>query len=238
MTALAFSEALGGIGAGYVEEAAGYTAKRARSLWKWGLAAACLCLVVIGAFFIPRGGRQNSLVFNELASFPGEAAPVAEGGVASVQLSAEEAAAILGFDLISAMPERMRGFDFTYAKLVSAKDGAVAGVAAEGFADAGAFESPGVYLIASFKEMVLGFEDWGDAPDLRDVVFSVIGGRSALAFRVPSQTYVNALGEEKTRPARYYLLLDGGRLTYWIESRGRLTQEEMEALAAGLAGRG
>jgi hypothetical protein len=237
VTALAFSEALGGIGARYLEEAADYRAKRTRSLWKRGLAAACLCLVIAGALFLLRGGRRNTLVFNELASFSGTAAQ-AVGGVTSEPVSAEEAAALLGFDLISAMPEPMRAFDFTCAKLVSGEDGAVTGVVAEGYADPDAFESPGVFLTASFEEMILVFEDEGDAPDLREPAFSAIGGRSALAFRVPSQTYVNARGEEKARPARYYLLLDGGRLTFWIESRGSLTQEEVEALAAGLAGRG
>ena len=232
MTAFAFSEALGEIGAGYVEEAAGYASKRRRSLWKWGLAA-CLCLVLAGALFLSRGGRQDSLVFNEAASFSSHAS-LAVGSVTSERISAEDAAALLGFDLASALPEAMRSFDFTYSRLLTA-EGAVAGIAAEGFEDAGEFESPGVYLIASSAEMLLAFQDWTDGPGLQEPVRCVIGGKIALAFTVPERTYTSAGGEKRTQPARYCLMLGGGKLSWWIESRGRLTEAEMKALARGLA---
>ena len=210
MTALAFSEALGEIGAGYVEEAAGYASKRRRSLWKLGLAA-CLCLVLAGAFLFAREGRQDPLVFNETAAFSGQAGLVA-GVVTSERISAEDAAALLGFDLASALPNAMRSFDFTYSRLLTA-DGAVAGVAAEGFEDADGFESPGVYLTASSAEMLMTFEDWTDGPRLQEPVRSVIGGKIALAFTVPERTYTSAGGEERTHPARYYLMLGGGKLS-------------------------
>ena len=232
MTALAFSEALGEIGTGYVEEAAGYASKRRRSLWKWGLAA-CLCLVFAGAVFFAREGRQEPLIFNEMASFSSHAS-LAVGGVTSEPISAEDAAALLGFDLASALPAAMRSFDFTYSRLLTA-EGAVAGIAAEGFEDAGEFESPGVYLTASFGELVLAFEDWSEGPGLQEPVRTVIGGKIALAFTVPERTYTSAGGEKRTQPARYYLMLGGGELTWWVESRGRLTEAEMEALARGLA---
>ena len=49
MTAKKFSNALGGIGEKYINEAVTYTAKKKMSPWvKWGVIAACLCLVVTG----------------------------------------------------------------------------------------------------------------------------------------------------------------------------------------------
>ena len=49
MTAKKFSNALGGIGEGYIDEAVKYTAKKKSAAWlKWACAAACLLLFVAG----------------------------------------------------------------------------------------------------------------------------------------------------------------------------------------------
>ena len=49
MTAKKFSNALGGIGEGYIDEAVKYTAKKKSSAWlKWACVAACLLLFVAG----------------------------------------------------------------------------------------------------------------------------------------------------------------------------------------------
>ena len=49
MTAKKFSNALGNIGEGYVDEAVRYTPKRKRSPWvKWGSIAACMLLILTG----------------------------------------------------------------------------------------------------------------------------------------------------------------------------------------------
>lgn len=59
MNAKKFSNALGNIGDGYVDEAVTYTAKKKSNVWlKWGAIAACLCLVIgvairIGIGFVP-----------------------------------------------------------------------------------------------------------------------------------------------------------------------------------------
>lgn len=56
-----FSNALGEIGDQYVSEAISYSAAKKKNMWmKWGAMAACLCLVVVGAFMAPNLiGDQN-----------------------------------------------------------------------------------------------------------------------------------------------------------------------------------
>ena len=53
MTAKTFSVVLGEINEKYLNEAISYKAKKKNGWLKWGAIAACLCLVVIGAFVAP-----------------------------------------------------------------------------------------------------------------------------------------------------------------------------------------
>lgn len=63
MTAKTFSVVLGEINEKYLNEAISYKAKKKNGRLKWGAIAACLCLVVIGAFVAPNLiGEQLSLI--------------------------------------------------------------------------------------------------------------------------------------------------------------------------------
>lgn len=60
MNAKKFSIALGNVRDEYVSEAIEYQSRRKRHNWlKWGVMAACLCLVVVGAFMFQKGSRSN-----------------------------------------------------------------------------------------------------------------------------------------------------------------------------------
>ena len=206
--------------------------KKKKSVWvKWGAIAACLCLVVVGAFWGAnrQPTHQIALQYNEVSSVM-SAAPAVFKGV-TVESDFDEVSELLGYNIGDAIPSTMKSYDYKYTIIQNKDTKKILGAIIEGRERGESTERPGFWLEISFD----------GAKPLIDYVYdydtltnSTINGIEVCATIVPEETYTNAEGEERTDPAKYTATFEQGENFYYIDSRGALEQVSFDELVCTL----
>lgn len=196
---------------------------------KWGALAACLCLVLVGVTVLKNDRSIQQLRFNEATSVV-YSAPL-YGTSVSESVSGEEATKMLGFDITSTMPESVRAFDFSYAKMLASEDGSLIGIFVEGYEDASVYQGPGIYMVITFGNLKPTIDyDYVK----QDVISNTINGIPIFASIVPEHTMTTDSGVVRTIPALYSVAIDSRNAYFYIESRGTLSEDQIEAVVCGI----
>ncbi len=183
---------------------------------------AIACVIQMIHHFAKR--QTQHIVFNEATSVT-YSAPL-YGISTSEEVSYDYVAQKLGYDIISLMPADIQTYDYKCARILS-EEGTLIGLSLEGYKDRKVYQSPGIYVVITFGEEkpVVDYSYSG-----QKVSNAVITGFSVQACVIPEYTITSASGKVKTIPSLYSASIDTNHVYYYFESRGKLTEKEMETV--------
>ena len=208
------------------------TQKKSRPLWlKWGGMAACLCIVVVGVFFINNvePTYQIALTYNEVSSVMSGGTPVSVK-TATVETTVEEVSELLGYDIASCIPSTMKSYDFKYTAVQNTDTNEILGVIVTGREEGDRTTRPGIWVEVSFGVKPMVDYDF----EYEKMVYSTINGVEIYATVASETTRTTASGKEKITLAVYTATFEQDENFYYIESRGTLEQMIFDELVCSL----